>query len=216
MVQEAERRRLACELHDEIGQKLTSSHLALDILARSVSQREIAPSDLRKELFHIQEMLSQLLKQVRELSLDLRPALLDDLGLLPALLSHFDNYSALTTIKVNFKHSDLVDRFPPEIETAAFRIIQEAMTNVARHANVKEVAVRLWANEQILGLQVEDRGKGFDPQAIRLSKPTIGLSGMHERATLCGGQLEIESEPGTGTCLTAEFPLEEFKEGEIG
>jgi len=216
MVQEAERRRLACELHDEIGQKLTSSHLALEILARSVIQREISPSDIRTELFHNQEMLSQLLKQVRDLSLDLRPALLDDLGLIPALLSHFDNYSTLTCIQVNFKHSDLEDRFAPEIETAAFRIIQEALTNVARHANVNEVDVRLWANEQILGLQVEDHGKGFDQQAIQLLKPTIGLSGMHERATLCGGQLEIDSEPGAGTCLTAEFPLEELKEEEIG
>jgi signal transduction histidine kinase/DNA-binding response OmpR family regulator len=216
MVQEAERRRLACELHDEIGQKLTSSHLALEILARSVIQREISPSAIRTELFHIQEMLSQLLKQVRDLSLDLRPALLDDLGLLPALLSHFDNYSALTCIQVNFKHSDLEVRFAPEIETAAFRIIQEALTNVARHADVKEVDVRLWANEQILGLQVEDHGKGFDPQAIQLLKPTIGLSGMHERATLCGGQLEVDSEPGSGTCLTAEFPIEEPKQEEIG
>jgi signal transduction histidine kinase/DNA-binding response OmpR family regulator len=215
LVQEAERRRLACELHDEIGQKLTSSHLALEILARSVNQREISSSDLRTELSHIQEMISQLLKQVRDLSLDLRPALLDDLGLLPALLSHFDNYAALTDIKVNFKHSGLEGRFAPENETAAFRIIQEALTNVARHANVKEVDVRLWANEQILGLQVEDHGKGFDPQATQIARPSIGLSGMHERATLCGGQLEINSEPGVGTCLTAEFPLEEFIEGEI-
>ncbi len=89
------------------------------------------------------------------------------------------------------------------------------MTNVARHANVKEVDVRLWANEQILGLQVEDHGKGFDPQDILRSKPTIGLSGMHERATLCGGQLEIDSEPGAGTCLTAEFPLDEYAEGVV-
>ena len=215
MVQEAERRRLACELHDEIGQKLTSSHMALEILARSINQRDISKTDLRTELFHIQEMVSQLLEQVRDLSLDLRPALLDDLGLLPALLSHFDNYSALTYIKVNFKHSGLEGRFTPENETAAFRIIQEALTNVARHANVKEVDVRLWANEQILGLQIEDHGKGFDPQAIQIARPTIGLSSMHERATLCGGQLEIDSEPGVGTCVTAEFPLEEIIEGEI-
>jgi signal transduction histidine kinase len=183
-------------------------------LARSVNQHEISTSDLRTELFHIQEMLSQLLKQVRDLSLDLRPALLDDLGLFPALLSHFDNYTALTCIQVNFKHNGLDGRFAPEIETAAFRIIQEAMTNVARHANVTEVDVRLWANEQILGLQVEDHGKGFNPLAIQLARPTIGLSGMQERATLCGGQLEIDSEPGVGTCLTAEFPLEGFIEEE--
>jgi signal transduction histidine kinase len=134
---------------------------------------------------------------------------------MPALLSHFDNFTALTCIQVNFKHSDLEGRFAPEIETAAFRIIQEALTNVARHANVDQVDVRLWANEQILGLQVKDHGKGFDAQTIQNGRPTIGLSGMHERATLCGGQLEIDSEPGAGTCLTAEFPLEELIEGEI-
>jgi signal transduction histidine kinase len=158
-------------------------------------------------LSQAQSLVNQLLKQVRDLSLDLRPALLDDLGLLPALISLFERYTAQANIQVEFKHSGLERRFAPEIESAAFRIIQEALTNVARYAQVENVAVRLWANEEILGVQVQDQGVGFDPEAIDLARPTSGLSGMRERANLCGGQVEIESEPGGGTCLTAEFPL---------
>jgi len=206
-VQEAERRRLACELHDEIGQVLTSLQLSLDMLAHSIEQQNIPDSNPLGELIRIQDTVTQLLKQVRDLSLDLRPALLDDLGLLPALLSHFDRYTAQTNIRVNFKHSGLEHRFEADVESATFRIIQEALTNVARHAHVEEVDVRLWANEQILGLQVEDTGVGFDPQEIHAKNPTSGLSGMRERASLCGGQLEIESKPGSGTCLMAEFLL---------
>jgi signal transduction histidine kinase len=206
-VQEAERRNLAVELHDEIGQVLTSLSLTLDLIGRTTGAEVPAEGAISEGLSQAQSLVNQLLKQVRDLSLDLRPALLDDLGLLPALISLFERYTAQTDIQVDFKHSGLESRFAPEIETAAFRIIQEALTNVARYAQVNDVAVRLWANEEILGVQVQDQGVGFDPEAIDLTRPTSGLSGMRERANLCGGQVEIESEPGGGTCLTAEFPL---------
>jgi len=207
-IQESEHRNLARELHDEIGQKLTSLHLTLNMMSRTAEQHNVPSPSLTTNLAHAQDLVGQLLRQIRDLSLDLRPALLDDLGLLPALLSHLDRYTALTGIEVNFKHNGVEGRFSPEIETAAFRIIQEALTNVARHASVKEVDVRLWANEQMLGLQVEDRGKGFDPEAIQTSRPTSGLSGMYERATMCDGLMDIETGSGTGTRLTAEFPLD--------
>jgi signal transduction histidine kinase len=205
-IQEVERRYLARELHDEIGQLLTSLSLTLNILARESG--DIQPSSrAEEELGRAQEVVSQLLKQVRELSLDLRPALLDDLGLLPALLSHFERYNAQTGIRVDFRHSGLEERCSGQVETTAFRIIQEALTNVARHAKVDEVAVRLWANEDTLGVQVEDEGIGFDPQAALQRGGTVGLSGMRERVALCGGHMEISSEPGSGTSLTAELPL---------
>jgi signal transduction histidine kinase len=206
-VQEAERRNLAVELHDEIGQVLTSLSLTLDLISRTMGAEMPAEGAFSEGLTQAQSLVNQLLKQVRDLSLDLRPALLDDLGLLPALISLFERYTTQTDIQVDFKHSGLEGRFAPEIETAAFRIVQEALTNVARYAQVNEAAVRLWANEEILGVQVQDRGVGFDQEAIDLTRPTSGLSGMRERANLCGGQVEIESEPGGGTCLTAEFPL---------
>jgi len=144
---------------------------------------------------------------VREMSLNLRPAMLDDLGLLPTLLWHIERYSALTNIRVAFKHTQLEGRFPPEVETAAYRLVQEALTNAARHADAREVTVRLWATADVLGVQVEDNGVGFDVQAALSAGESSGLSGMRERVALLAGHLNLESSPGAGTCLTAELPL---------
>jgi len=153
-------------------------------------------------------MVNELMALVRDLSLDLRPAMLDDLGLLPTLLWHFDRYTAQTDVGVTFKHIGLEGRrFAPEVETAAYRIVQEALTNVARHAGVSEVAVRLWADQETLGVQIEDRGTGFDPEAALAAGDTTGLAGMRERAVLLGGQLTVESASGAGTCVRAELPL---------
>jgi len=98
-------------------------------------------------------------------------------------------------------------RFQPEIETAVYRIVQEALTNVARHAGVSKVTVRLWADEEALNVQIEDQGAGFDREAALATGTSSGLSGMHERVALLGGRLTIETAPGTGTRLTAELPL---------
>ncbi len=200
-VQETERRRIALELHDEIGQTLTGLRLSLELPARLPAEAAAA------RLAQARTMVDELLRYVENLALDLRPAMLDDLGLLPALLWHIERYSARTGVHVNCKHSGLDRRFPPEIETAVFRIAQEALTNAARHAGVDEVTVRLWATPETLGLQVEDGGNGFDPQAALSAGATSGLSGMRERALLSGGHFDIESEPGHGTRLTVELPL---------
>ncbi len=199
--QEAERRRLACELHDEIGQMLTALNMNLDRIEKS---ERGAP--FGSEVQRARETIEQLLFQVRQMSLDLRPPMLDDLGLLPALLTYFERYSDKMKVKIQFSHSGVHQRYPPRIETAAFRIIQEALTNVARHAQVEQANVRLWASSEILGVQVEDDGVGFDLTAAQASGKSSGLSGMQERAELCGGWLEIETHPGGGVCVTAEFP----------
>ena len=154
-----------------------------------------------------QTIVEELVARVEELSLDLRPAALDDMGLLPTLLDHFERYTARTGVRVVCKHSGLQRRFPPQIEIAAYRIVQEALTNVARHARVAEAIVRLWANADSLSVQIEDSGAGFDPTAPLPGGFTTGLSGMRERARLLGGDLTLESAPGQGTHLTAEFPL---------
>lgn len=206
-VQENERGRLARELHDEIGQVLTSLILTLDMIKNSCQVGMTKIDDVTKKLESAQEMVNYLLKQVRELALDLRPGLLDDFGLLPALLMHFDRYTELTKVEVNFKHSGIDRRFPSEIEITAFRLIQEALTNVARHAKVNQVQVRLWGTSDDLNIQVQDNGVGFNPAEMQNQNTRIGILGMEERVELCGGFLEIDSQPGNGTCLTIELPL---------
>ena len=134
--------------------------------------------------------------------------MLDDLGLLPALLWHFERYATQTGVRVNLKHSGMERRFATELETALYRVVQEALTNVARHAGVNEVTVRVWADQVALSVQVEDQGVGFDPRGDLVARGNGGLSGMYERATSLGGQLLVETALGTGTCLTAEWPLD--------
>jgi signal transduction histidine kinase len=206
-IQEAERRNLAIELHDQIGQMLTSLRLNLDLAVRSLPTGQLSVNETQKQLNRANDTAAQLLSRIREISLDLRPTLLDDLGLLPALLVQFERFTARTNIQVHFKHSGLENRFSSQIETAAFRVIQEALTNVARHAKTGDAFVRMWADPQFLRLQVEDHGVGFDQQVALTSNLTSGLSGMQERVSLCNGQFEIESEPEQGTCLTVELPL---------
>jgi PAS domain S-box-containing protein len=200
-IQEAERRTIARELHDEIGQLLTGLKLLLGMSAR------LKPEKVKPRLSEAQALANELMARVRELSLDLRPAMLDDLGLLPALLWHFERYTARTNVRVDFEHSGLERRFLSEIETAAYRIVQEALTNVARHANVHEVTVDLRADEHTLSMRIDDRGRGFDPEVALAASGSVGLVGMRERAALLGGRLTVTSTPGRGTQVMAELPL---------
>ena len=207
-VQELERRNIALELHDEIGQVLTGLKLTLDLSTR------LPPAEAGDSLGRARDLVNDLMARVRKLSLDLRPALLDDLGLLPTLLWHIEHYTAQTNVKVNFKHSGLEQqRFAPEVETAAYRMVQEALTNVARHAQVHEASVRVWTRHEILSLEVADTGRGFDPDAV-FARETSGLTGMRERAMLAGGQLKIESQPGKGTRLLAELKVSNHKKAQ--
>ncbi len=200
-VQEAERRHLARELHDEIGQGLTGLKFALDAVER------LPIEAARTQLSELHKLVNDLLTRVRDLSLDLRPGMLDDLGLLPALLWLFGRYSSQTSVRVTVEHSGLDRRFPPEVETAAYRIVQEALTNVARHAGVAQVTVRAWADSTTVNVQVADQGAGFDPERASANGPTGGLTGMRERSVLLGGHITIESAPGAGTRLSAELPI---------
>ena len=151
-------------------------------------------------------LVNDLMGRVRDLSMNLRPAMLDDLGLVPALLWQLERYQAQTGIRVEFNHSGLEGRFAPGIETASFRIVQEALTNVARHSNAREARVEIRADRDHLWLQIDDRGSGFDPDLV-LNGRSGGLTGMRERARLLGGRLRIESARGSGTQLIAELPL---------
>jgi len=200
-VQEEERRRIARELHDEIGQSLTGLKLALET---------VIPADYAEtHLQSAQELAGELLTKVRELSLDLRPAMLDDLGLVPALLWQLDRYTTQTGVEVSFTQEGLDARFRPELETAAYRIVQEALTNVARHADVSVAWVSLWLEEEILVVRIEDKGRGFDVAAYQAGSASRGLAGMRERAALLGGELEITSSMESGTSVVARLPVQE-------
>ena len=205
---EAERRRLALELHDELGQTLNSIKLSLDMVLASAAAESEAASESQAPLRRAQYLVSQLIQQVRQLALDLRPAMLDDLGLAPALKSFFRQQTSQTGLQINFENG-VADsrRFPQAIETAAYRITQEGVTNAVRHANVRSISVALQANDRTLSLIIRDQGKGFEPASRLTESTSTGLTGMRERARLLGGDLTIESAPGAGTRLCASLPL---------
>lgn len=200
-VQEAERRAIALELHDEIGQKLTGLKLALELGAR---QPEKSAQSLAQSL----GLVNELMNQTRRLSLALRPATLDHLGLLPALVWHFRNYTRQTNIEVEFNHENLTNRrFDAAVETAVYRVVQEALTNTARHAAAALVSVRIWIDNERLILQIEDDGAGFEVEKVFAQTVSTGLTGMRERVALLGGEFRLESKPGAGTKLVAELHL---------
>ena len=200
-VREEERSRIARELHDEIGQALTGIKLVLE---RSIREQS---ASVQANLTQALVVANELIGRVRDLSLELRPAMLDDLGLLAALRWHFERYTSQVNIKVDFNQAGLERRrFQPEIETAAYRIVQEALTNVARHAKVERAEVNIRADDSMLRIEVRDAGVGF-PSGSVITSNTGGLSGMRERATMLGGQVIVDSAPGGGTLLTAELPL---------
>jgi signal transduction histidine kinase len=199
--QEAERRRIARELHDEIGQTLTGLKLTLEQLERAP-----AP-EVGAGLAYARTLVAELMSRVDILSLDLRPAILDDLGLLPALLWLFGRYYAQTGVRVAVEHGGLDRRLEPEVETAAYRIVQEALTNVARHADTGTASVRCTVEDGTFVIEVHDEGVGFDGAAASREALKFGLVGMEERARLVGGTLTVTSEPGKGTSVVASLPV---------
>jgi len=200
-LQEEERRNIARELHDEIGQSLTVLKLFLDRYHSSRSD-----GGTNADLEQARNLVKRVMGQLRNLSLTLRPTMLDDLGLLPTLQWHMERYSAQTHINVNFRHSGLQKKIPREVATAAYRIVQEALTNVARHANTGEVMVCVRAEKGMLLIEVEDHGVGFDIATAR-EAGSVGLSGMSERVLALNGSLTIESTPESGTYVLAELPI---------
>lgn len=203
LAQENERRRLALELHDEVGQSLTGLKLLLD------HQEGAALPVLQAICAQALEITTDLLYRVRELSLDLRPTVLDDFGLLAALDWLFKRFSQQTSLRISHNIAPLDERrFPKAVETAAFRLVQEALTNIVRHAGVQEATVTLVIEPDWLEITIVDAGAGFDPQQIPPGHST-GISGMRERVRLAGGEFSIQSAPGEGTLIAARFPLTE-------
>ena len=198
--QEEERRMIARDLHDQIGQTLTVVNFLVDTALKSPS------GDIHAILSEAKAALVEAIQETRDMSLRMRPVMLDDLGLLPTLIWQFQDYTDKTAIQIDFQHSGLDGDFPTDIRTAAYRIIQEALTNIARHAGVNEARVIIQVEEETLFIKIEDHGKGFD-QAVLTLNGSIGQSGMRERAYALGGTLKIESELGFGTHIAVELPL---------
>lgn len=204
--QEQERKRIARELHDETSQVLTSLLISLAILEESITTQEA-----RDRIADTRKLAHQTLRAIRNLSIDLRPSALDDLGLLPALRWYVKEYQQKCSIEVEFAATGFKGRLPAEMETALYRIVQESLTNTARHANAHKVVITMREDENMVYVTIADDGCGFDMDALRKSPDQergLGLAGMNERALLLDGSLTINASPGRGTVIEVQMPLE--------
>lgn len=208
-VQESERRHVAIELHDELGQSLTAIKINLQLSQRLKDQ---ALTDITQENIRIVE---DALKQVRHLATNLRPSMLDDLGLVAALQWITDHSASRSGFTVSFHYVRAQPRLAADIETACFRIVQEALTNITRHAQAKRVEIQLDREHDRVVLRITDDGCGFNLDEMRaraLAGDSIGVLGMQERATLIGGELTIESSPGKGSVVQLTAPWRAHEE----
>ncbi|MCZ7589828.1 MAG: GAF domain-containing sensor histidine kinase [Gaiella sp.] len=195
--QELERARLARELHDETGQALTSILLGLrqlDEVMETAGAQEATAA--------IRELVATTLQDVRRLAVELRPSALDDFGLVPAVERLVSNLSEQSTLTIDVEARLGDRRLPPETETVLYRIVQEALTNVVKHASAHRVSITLVRKQESVVVVIEDDGQGFRPDEVRAG--ALGFVGMRERVELVGGRLTVESSPGAGTTLVAE------------
>ncbi len=203
--QEQERKRIARELHDETSQVLTSLLISLAVLEESLTTQEA-----RERIADTRRLAHQTLRAIRNLSIDLRPSALDDLGLLPALRWYVKEYQKKCSIDVEFAASGFKERLPAEMETALYRIIQESLTNTAKPAHAHKVWITLKEDGESVSATISDDGQSFDYESIQKTpgqERGLGLAGMHERAVLLDGTLTIFTVPGQGTTIEARIPL---------
>jgi two-component system sensor histidine kinase UhpB len=204
--QENERKRISRELHDEIGQALTAIKFDLELMERDLPATFPI---IRERLGEAKSLSHQTLAAMRKLSMDLRPTMLDDVGLIPTLRWYIQNFSNRLNISSNFQAIGLEEKLPSQIETAFYRIIQEALNNIAKHAGATRVEISLERKDSILSASVTDNGRGFDldkvmrPESLERS---FGILGMQERVSLLGGKMDIQTKPDFGTYIYIEVP----------
>ena len=205
--QEAERARVARDLHDEVGQALTSVLLGLRLVDSDVSADPPHTQRAVDRMAEVRGLVADALRQVRRLAFELRPTVLDDIGLVPALQRLCDETASRHGLEVPLRTDGLGDdtRLPTAVETVAYRVVQEALTNVARHASAQTAWVRVRLSGERLFASIRDDGVGFDPS--RVGPSALGLAGMRERAVLARGAVEIQSERGTGSCVRLVVPV---------
>jgi signal transduction histidine kinase len=202
--QEDERRRIAREMHDQFGEQLT----ALGLRIRALKESCAGASELEARVEALEQVAQQLDRDVDHLVWELRPTALDDLGLRAALANYIQDWSMRVGISAELHTAGLTtDRLASEIETTLYRIAQEALNNIAKHAHASHVEIILERRGDQVTLIVEDDGVGFDPGGTDADRRGFGLLGMQERAALVGATLEIESAPGEGTTIFVRMPV---------
>lgn len=204
--QEDERRRISRELHDQTGQSLTSLLVGLKVLEKAKTL-----DDMRERTAGLMQLVHQTLEEVHRLSVELRPQLLDDLGLIPAIRAQAKEFEASHGIKVEVRIQGLEGRLPPLVESSLYRVVQEALTNIGKYAAAHHVAITLQRQENQLMASIMDDGVGFDKEAILQgrNRENLGILGMQERVGLLGGYFSLDSTPNGGTCVSFLLPLEQ-------
>jgi PAS domain S-box-containing protein len=210
-VREEERAAIAREIHDELGQQLTAIKLDVSWLDRKIAGDSI----IKERINGVLLMLTEMIQSIRRISTQLRPSILDDLGLIEALNWLVRDFGKRTGIAVEFDCPEGPMKLEPAVTTGLFRIFQETLTNIARHAEATAVSARLYVEDDRLILTIMDNGRGFDP-AVAKKKKTLGLLGMKERALMMKGAYEIDSQPGKGTSLRFSVPLHSLQQPSIG
>lgn len=202
--QELKQRQITRDFHDQIGQNLAMLNIAIEIARSQLSRESVAR--IGERLTDAQNLVDETIERIRDVLAELRPAVLDDYGLTAALRWYVPHVAKRIGIAARFHIDELEPRLPAALETALFRITQEALTNVARHAHAKLVRVSLTVRKRTIRLVIADDGAGFDPKALRKpnQRGSLGLTGMRERAEAYGGRLLITSAPGQGTRVVVE------------
>ena len=207
IIQEKERQRISRELHDEMGQIITAISINLTLVGEALPL-ELIPM-IKERLTETRALIDQVLKKIHELSLDLRSPLLSDFGLVPALRQYVNRYHKRLNIEMKFEVINLEERLDTEVETVIYRVVQEALTNIAKHAEANKVYLRMERKESKVWVFIEDDGKGFDvEEVIKREDPEcgVGLLGIRERIVPLKGSFSVQSHPGQGTQLSIEIP----------
>ncbi|NQT48146.1 MAG: sensor histidine kinase [Chloroflexi bacterium] len=208
---ELERRKWALEIHDGIIQSLANIYYRLQA-HRKLLNRD--PTAALYDLSELEELASEAMVEARGIIDDLRPSVLDDVGVVSAIRKWLKRVEQQNAISVSLNEIGTVPRLPSEVETAVYRIVQEALTNVRKHSRATEVRVEIAFLDNVLRVVVADNGKGFDVDAVDHEEDNWGLIGMRERAEIIDGVLKIESKPGRGASLFLKVPLGDYCEGE--
>jgi two-component system sensor histidine kinase DegS len=204
VAQEEERKRISRELHDEVGQALTAINMNLDMLKKKAANRLLVA-----HVTDLQSLLQQTMETVHSFTRELRPAMLDHLGLVPALRAYVRNFRKRTGLRVRFRATKEVELLGGEEKTVLYRVTQEGLTNVARHSGASQASISIRRLERAIRMEVQDNGKAFRVEAISRAKDRrrLGLVGIQERVRLVNGEFMLESEPGKGTMIRVQLPL---------
>jgi len=211
--QEEERQRISRELHDQVGQSLTAISLALTTLNNNAVSNSSAGG---QKLSHTQTLLQETMKAVQGFARDLRPAMLDELGLVPALRSYLNRFASRTGLRIKYRANPIAERLHADAKLVAFRIAQERLTSLSKHAQVSRVAVTLRKFKAGIRMEVTDDGKlsQAGPRASDKGEGRLDVLGMQERARLVNGQFTIRSQPGAGTLMRLTIPIQTLARGD--